>query len=377
MAKTVIRNAKGWQILAIGALALLLAGCKDATKSSEASASEQAAALPPLLLSPEDVHKLQSKTLTAGPSITGSVLPEGLADLRAEVSAIVLAVLKENGDKVKRGDLLVRLDETSIRDTLRSREAAAQTADQAYDQAQRQYERLAKLQKDGLVSLQQLEDAEDRRNATQSERASARSNLVAAQQQMQRTMVRAPFDGVVSDRKVSAGDTAQIGKELLKVIDPASLRFEGHVSADSIGDLKPGQKVTFRIHGYEDQDFSGKITRINPAANAMTRQVEVLVSFEEGQQQPGVAGLYAEGRVETTHAEGLSLPPDLIVRDGDNAFAWRVQDGKIRKVKLTVGDRDARSGEYVIKDGLAAGDVLLRYPTSSLHDGQPVQLTGK
>jgi hypothetical protein len=54
-----------------------------------------------------------------------------------------------------------------------------------------------------------------------------------------------------------------------------------------------------------------------------------------------------------------------------------VQDGKIRKVKLTVGDRDARSGEYVIKNGLAAGDVLLRYPTSSLHDGQPVQLTGK
>ena len=162
------------------------------------------------------------------------------------------------------------------------REAAAQTAEQAYEQAQRQYDRLAKLQKDGLVSLQQLEDAEDRRNATQSDRESSRSNLVAAQQQLQRTMVRAPFDGVVSDRKVSAGDTAQVGKELLKVIDPGSLRFEGYVSADSIGDLSPGQKVTFRIHGYEDKDFYGKITRINPAANSMTRQVEVLVSFEDG-----------------------------------------------------------------------------------------------
>ncbi len=361
----------------MGVLALMLVGCKDAAKSSTASAAEQAAALPPLLLSPEDVHTLQSKTLTAGPSITGSILPEGLADLRAEVSAIVLAVLKENGDKVKRGDLLVRLDETSIRDTLRSREAAAQTADQAYAQAQRQYERLAKLQKDGLVSLQQLEDAEDRRNATQSERESARSNLVAAQQQLQRTMVRAPFDGVVSERKVSAGDTAQVGKELLKVIDPASLRFDGFVSADNIGDLSPGQKVTFRIHGYNDRDFSGTIKRINPAANSMTRQVEVLVSFEEGQKLPGVAGLYAEGRVETMHAEGLSLPPDLIVRDGDNAFAWRVQDAKLRKVKLTLGDRDARSGEFVVKEGLAAGYLMLRYPTTSLHDGQPVQLTGK
>jgi membrane fusion protein, multidrug efflux system len=376
MAMKVNYGTQGLRVLAVGALALILVGCKGEPKA-EASGAEQTAALPPLQLSPEDVQTLQSKTLSAGPAITGSVLPEGLADLRAEVSAIVLAVLKENGDKVKKGDLLVRLDETSIRDTLRSREAAAQTAEQAYEQAQRQYERLAKLQKDGLVSLQQLEDAEDRRNATQSERESSRSNLVAARQQLARTMVRAPFDGVVSDRKVSAGDTAQVGKELLKVIDPDSLRFEGYVSADSIGAVSAGQKVTFRIHGYDDKDFSGKITRINPAANSVTRQVEVLVSFEDGQQPPGVAGLFAEGRVETTHAEGLSLPPDLIVRDGDDSFAWRVQAGKLRKVKLTVGDRDARSGEYVIKDGLAAGDVLLRYPTSSLHDGQPVQLTGK
>ncbi len=264
-------------------------------------------------------------------------LPEGLADLRAEVSAIVLAVLKENGDKVKRGDLLVRLDETSIRDTLRSRESAAQTADQAYEQAQRQYDRLAKLQKDGLVSLQQLEDAEDRRNATQSERESARSNLVAARQQLQRTMVRAPFDGVVSDRKVSAGDTAQVGKELVKVIDPTSLRFEGHVSADHIGDVKAGQKVSFRIHGFEDREFSGKITRINPAANAMTRQVEVLVSFDQGQQQPGVAGLYAEGRVETLSSEGLSLPPDLIVRDGDDAYAWAREGWKNQEGEIDGG----------------------------------------
>ncbi|MEO8309194.1 MAG: efflux RND transporter periplasmic adaptor subunit [Pseudomonadota bacterium] len=370
------RRSQGLSVVVLCAVALLT-GCKDAGKDHVPTEAEQAAALPPLLLSPEDVHTLQSKTLTAGPAITGSILPEGMADLRAEVSAIVLAVLKENGDKVKRGDLLVRLDETSIRDTLRSREAAAQTAEQAYEQAQRQYERLVKLQKDGLISLQQLEDAEDRRNATQSDRESSRSNLVAARQQLQRTMVRAPFDGVVSDRKVSAGDTAQIGKELLKVIDPASLRFEGYVSADSIGALTPGQKVTFRIHGYEDKDFSGRITRINPAANSTTRQMEVLVSIDSGQQQPGVAGLYAEGRVETLHAEGLSLPADLIVRDGDNAFAWRVQGGKLHKVKLVLGDRDARSGEFVIKDGLAAGDVLLRYPTSTLHDGQAAQLAGK
>ena len=90
--------------------------------------------------------------------------------------------------------------------------------------------------------------------------------------------------------------------------------------------------MAFRIHGFEGKDFTGSITRVNPAANAMTRQVEVLVSFAPGQQQPGVAGLYAEGRVEIAQREGLSLPADAIVRDGDNAFAWSVQDGKLQKI---------------------------------------------
>jgi membrane fusion protein, multidrug efflux system len=366
----------GSRLVLLGAFALLLVACKDGAKQGAASASETAAAQPALLLAKEDLHTVSSKTLAAGPAITGSILPERRADLRAEISAVVLAVLKENGDAVKRGDLLVRLDETSIRDTLGSAESAARTAEQAYEQAQRQYERLVKLREGGLVSVQDVEDAEVRRNTTQSSRESAKSNLVAARQQLQRTQVRAPFDGVVSDRRVSGGDTAQVGKELLKVIDPTSLRFEGFVSADNIGDVSPDQKVTFRIHGYGDQDFTGKITRVNPAANSMTRQVEVLVSLDKGQALPGVSGLYAEGRVETRHAVGLSLPADIVVRDGDSTSAWRVHEGKIQKVALTVDGRDPRSGEYIIKGGVAEGDIVLRYPTSTLHDGQPVQLPG-
>jgi len=128
--------------------------------------------------------------------------------------------------------------------------------------------------------------------------------------------------------------------------------------------------VSFRIHGYGDKEFAGTITRVNPAANASTRQVEVLVAFTEGQQIPDVAGLYAEGRVETRHADGLSLAADSIVRDGDDSFAWRLQDGKVSKVKLKLGDRDARSGEYVLLGGLVSGDTVIRFPSSALHEGQ-------
>ena len=85
------------------------------------------------------------------------------------------------------------------------------------------------------------------------------------------------------------------------MIDPTSMRFEGMVNADQIGALKAGQPVSFRVNGYGEQDFAGRIRRVNPAANPTTRQVEVLVDFV-GKQQPRLAGLYAEGRVETESA---------------------------------------------------------------------------
>jgi RND family efflux transporter MFP subunit len=359
------------RLVAASALFVLAAGCDSA---SETSTTEALEALPTLQLASEDLLTLAPRTLSAGPTITGSILPAKRADLRAEISAVVLAVLKENGDPVKRGDALVRLDDTAIRDALASARTAADSASQAFEQAERQYQRMVNLRKDGLVSTQQVEEAEVRRNSAQSASDSARSQLVAAEQQQSRTVARAPFDGIVSDRQVSAGDTAQIGKELLKVIDPASLRFEGFISANSIGAVRVGQKVSFRIHGNESRQFAGTITRVNPAANEMTRQVEVLVEFDKGQQLPGIAGLYAEGQVEVSQSEGLALPESVIVREGDDAYAWQVRDGAVHKTPLELGERDRRSGDTALLAGLVAGDMVLRYPTTALHDGQPAEL---
>ena len=345
---------------------LALAGCqRPADKPAAAPA-------PALLLSAEDLHTVHSSALAAGPAITGSVQPERRADLRAEVSAIVLQVLRENGDAVHKGDLLVRLDTTAIRDGLASAEAAQRAAEQALDQAQRQFDRMKTLRSSGMASAQALDDAEGRRNAAQSDVEAAKARLVLARQQMQRTEVRAPFDGIVSDRKVSNGDTAQVGKELVKVIDPTSMRFEGLVSADQIGNVKAGEPVSFRVNGYGDQVFSGKVRRVNPAANATTRQVEVLVDFT-GKQQPKLAGLYAEGRVETESSSALTLPATAVVRDGDKASTWRVASNKLQKAPVKLGDRDPRTGDFPVISGVSEGDRVIRYPTAMLKDGQTVQ----
>jgi membrane fusion protein, multidrug efflux system len=335
------------------------------------------AAHPSLLISPEDLIVVRSNALSSGPAIMGSVQPQRRADLQAEVAALVLQVPKENGDSVRRGDLLVRLDQTAIRDSLTAAEAAERAAELALEQGQRQFQRMSTLRQTGVVTAEQLEDAETKRNTEQSDLEAARTRVVTARQQLERTQVRAPFDGIVSERKVSAGDTAQLGKELLKVVDPQSLRFEGLVSADSIGEVKVGQRVVFRIHGFANREVLGTITRINPVANATTRQVEVLVDFADPTQQPKVSGLYAEGRIETQSMTALTIPPAALIRDGDHAYVWRLSSGAVHKVSVKVGDRDPRSGEFVLAGGLTEGDQLLRYPTSTLRDGQPVELAGR
>ena len=366
--------------LLVLAIASALAACgkgpkepaKPETATAQADAKKDGKAVQ-LLVSPEDVLTVQSNALASGPVITGSIQPERKADLRAEVSAVVLQVLKENGEPVKRGDVLVKLDETSIRDTLMSAEASARAADQAFEQSTRALDRLKTLRASGMTSAQALDDAEVRRNTAQSEVSAARARLATARQQVGRTIVRAPFDGIVSDRKVSAGDTAAIGKELLKVIDPTSMRFEGRVSADKIAAVKVGQPVMFRVNGYGEQQFSGIVKRIDPSANDVTRQVEVLVGFNSG-KQPSVAGLYAEGRVDAEVSDALTLPESAMVKAGDKTYAWKLKGNALARADLTVGARDPRTGDFEIKGGLAAGDAVLRHPNASLKDGQKIEL---
>jgi RND family efflux transporter MFP subunit len=341
--------------------------------NTQADAKQKDGKAVQLLVSPEDVLTVQSSALANGPVITGSIQPERKADLRAEVSAVVLQVLKENGDPVKRGDVLVKLDETSIHDSLLSAQEALRAATQALEQSQRALARLKTLRESGMTSAQALDDAEVRRNSAQSELSAARARVVAAQQQVTRTVVRAPFDGIVSDRKVSPGDTAAIGKELLKVIDPTSMRFEGRVSADKIAAVKVGQPVMFRVNGYGEQKFTGIVKRIDPTANDVTRQVEVLVGFA-GENRPRVAGLYAEGRIDAELSDALTLPESAMVKAGDKTYAWKVKGGQLAKIDLTVGTRDPRTGNFEIRNGLAAGDTVLRHPGSTLKDGQKVEM---
>jgi RND family efflux transporter MFP subunit len=355
---------------------LCISSALVACKKPEADADKAAESVA-LSLGNEDILQLGTAEHGTGPVISGSLQPEMRADLRAEISAMVIKVHKENGEAVRKGDVLVTLDGSVLRDNLNSAEESLRAAAQSLDGAERQYQRIKSLQAQGMVSMQGLEESEVKRNAAQSEHVASKARVAAAKQQLERTEVRAPFNGVVSARKASAGDTAQIGKELIQVIDPSSMRFEGQVSADQMGVLKVGQRVSFRINGMAqngDQLSSrGVVKRIDGAANPVTRQVSVIVEINS-KDRPPVVGLYAEGVVETLTKPAVMISESSLRREGDKVFAWVLDGNKIVKRAIQLGDRDTRLGQWVVTSGLTAGDKVLRNSGSSFKDGQAFTL---
>jgi RND family efflux transporter MFP subunit len=355
-------------ILSLG----MLTGCqKPATEAEKTPESVE------LILGNEDILQIGTSDHGTGPVISGSLQPEIRADLRAEVSAVVLKVHKENGEMVRKGDLLVTLDNAVLRDNLSSAEESLRAAAQSLDGAERQFQRIKSLQAQGMVSTQGLEESEIKRNAAQSEFVAVKARVAAAKQQLDRTEVRAPFQGVVSARKASAGDTAQIGKELIQVIDPSSMRFEGQVSADQMGVVKIGQRVNFRINGVaqtgDQLGSQGIVKRIDGAANPVTRQVSVIVAIN-AKDRPPVAGLFAEGVIETLIKPAVMISESSLRREGDKVFVWVLDSNKIVKRGIQLGDRDTRLGAWVVKGGLTAGEKVLRSASSSLKDGQQFKL---
>lgn len=352
--------------ISIAVLSLLLSGCGQPADST--TETEQAV---PLSLLAADLYQLSTGELSQGPMISGSLQPVIKAELNAEVSGIVTQVLKDNGDLVKAGELLVQLDQTTYRDKLMSAQEAERSALLTSDQAAKQLRRMQSLHRQNLVTAEVLEAAEIKANQVQSELASAKARLVEARQQMERTAVRAPFSGVVAQRKTSAGDTAQVGKALMVVIDPTSMRFEGFIAADQVGQVKVGQQVSFKVNGY-DQQFNGQIERINPQANEMTRQVQVFVSITE--QESLVAGLYAEGFISVAMTQSLMVPPSALVQEGDHHFVWQLNGDTLQKTAVTIGARDPRWGTVQLLSGVSAGTQILRHPQGAISNGVKVVL---
>jgi RND family efflux transporter MFP subunit len=355
--------------LALGMLAVLgLAACKGDDKAG----AEQNTP-PPVLLGPENIAIVQETTLATGPIISGSLTAVREAEVRAETSGPVRESRVEAGQRVKAGAVLARLDDTALRDAFLSARAAFRSAEVTMADARRDLERDERLHQAGAVSDRALEQSRSRVATAEAALADAQARLVSAREQLEKTTVRAPFAGVVSEREVSAGDVVQSGTLLYTIVDPATMQLEATVPADQLQSLKVGTPVEFTVSGYGTRRFQGRIDRINPSADPATRQVRIYVTIPN-RDQGLVAGLFTEGRVESQRKRAPAIPVTALDPRGMSTEVLRLHEARVQRVKVDLGIRDLAAELVEVARGLAPGDTVLLGSSQGLADGTVVRI---
>jgi membrane fusion protein (multidrug efflux system) len=323
----------------------------------------------------ENFAVAEERQLSRGPTLSGQLVAERSAAIRAEVASSVVRIHHEQGDRVAAGTVLARLDDSAIRDAWLSARSGVTAAETLAAQAEREVQRAQRLHAAGAIADRDVEGARNAKVAAEAQLADATARLAAAQKQLDATEVKAPFAGIVSERQVSAGDVVAPGAPLFTVVDPASLRLEGAVPAASIGDVRTGLPVRFTISGFGTRTFDGRVTNINPAADPGTGQVRIYAAVPNTGGQL-VAGLFAEGRVTSATHTGLAVPPAAIDQRGLRPFVVRLRGGQTERLVVTVGIRDDEQGLVEISGGgVAAGDTLLLGAAQGITPGTPVRVS--
>ncbi len=354
-------------LLAATAAALLLAGCKS---DDGASATETAEAI--VTVGRENVAVATLSELRSGPPVSGSLEPEQSATVTAEVGGSVLRTYADAGQRVKRGQLLARLDDNALQDDFLSARSTVRSAESALELARRNAERSERLAEAGAVAERDLETA--RLNVTNAEGtvADARARLSNAQERLDDTQVRAPFDGIVSERPADAGDVVQAGDALFSVVDPTRLRLEASVPAEQIGRLRQGTEVEFTVNGL-DRRITGRIARINPVVDPATRQVRIYVTIPNVDQAL-VAGLFAEGRVATDTKRAVAVPLTAIDSRGNTPTVHLLKAGRVTESPVQLGVRDEAAELVEVLAGAADGDTVLLGSAQGVTPGSRVRV---
>jgi membrane fusion protein, multidrug efflux system len=354
-------------LLAVAAAALLLASCKD---DEGASATETAEAI--VTVGPENVAVATLSALRSGPPVSGSLEPEQAATVRAEVGGSVLRTYADAGQRVKRGQLLARLDDNAVQDGYLSAKSAVRSAETALELARRNAERSERLAEAGAVADRDLETAQWDVTNAEGTLADARARLSNAQEQLDDTQVRAPFDGIVSDRPADAGDVVQVGAALFTIVDPTRLRLEASVPAEQIGRLRSGTEVEFTVNGL-GRRITGRIERINPVVDPATRQVRIYVAIPNVDQAL-VAGLFAEGRVATDTKRAVAVPLTAIDSRGNSPKVHLLKAGRVTESPVQLGVRDEAAELVEVLAGVADGDTVLLGSAQGVTPGSRVRV---
>ncbi|KJV37327.1 efflux RND transporter periplasmic adaptor subunit [Luteibacter yeojuensis] len=333
---------------------------------------------------------------------TGYVTARRQATVSAQITGTLTEVLIEEGDRVKKGQVLARLEDNALRASLQSTQANAAAAhasvaqaEAQLDQALRDATRQEALVGRGLVSKQLAEQARTQANTYRAQLNTARRQAQAADSQvgvsqvnLDYTVVRAPFDGVITDKAAQVGEIVSplsAGGGFTRtgvgtIVDMDSLEIDVDVNEAYIGRVQPAMAAEAVLDAYPDWRIPAHVIAIVPAADRGKATVKVRVALESKDARivpdMGVRVSFLERReaAATAAPKGVMVPASAIVPRDGKEVAFTVDDDKAHRHEVTAA-KDAVNDLRLVTAGLAAGDTVITTPPDTVTDGTAVHVT--
>ena len=336
---------------------LLLGGCKAGGEDAKDKPKEEQKASDAV---PVEVAKAARRAIAASYTGTASLEPRAESQVVAKTSGVALAVMVEEGQHVKAGQPLVRLDPDRARLSVAQGEAQMRKLENSYQRAQ-------KLVQQQLVSAADMDQLRfDLENA--------RAQYRMAALELSYTTVVAPISGVVASRDIKPGNFVQINSPIFRIVDSQRLEATLNVPEREIAKLRPGQQVRLVADALPGREFTGSVDRVAPVVDTGTGTFRVVATFAgDGELQPGMftrLGINYDQR-----ADALVVPRTALLEDGGEPAVYVVRDGKAARSALKLGYDEA--GWVEVREGLQAGDAVVVAGKAALREGSAVQVLGQ
>lgn len=373
----------------IAIVLVVLAGVSALFLFSRKGRAVPSAAAPPVAVDSVQPARIDMARFV---EVFGTLSPKNSAEVKSEITTRVRGLKVKEWDSVNENQILLELDPTDGNLSLTKQEAGLKMARAQLLQAKvdlskmkREWERACKLKEGGLVTGQELderktaqESAEARVVLCQAQISQAESQVAEARSFLNKTVIHAPIQGIVHERKVDTGDWVDKGTLLFSIVDNRILDFTANIAAADLHQIKEGQTIVFSVDGLPDRSFNGGVKRINPmvAASDRTGRVQAEVDNRDGVLK---GGAYARGRIIIEdRPRVLALPKTAFIgRDlGKNSGRIFVlqEGGIVRTREVATGLEDQNMVE--VRSGLEQGEKVVNRGGFNLRDGDRVSETG-
>ena len=275
------------------------------------------------------------------------------------------------GDFVKAGQVIGRIDTTEYQARLRQAQQQAEAAKAQVDIAQRSLDNNKSLVDQGFISRTALDTSLNNLSASLANFKAAQAGVDLTNKALDDTVLRAPIGGQIAQRLVQNGERVAVDTRVVEIVDLATLELEAALAAGDSVKVKAGQIAQLSIEGLS-QPVQAKVARINPSTVAGSRSVLVYFAVAA---TPGLRqGLFAQGALRTGQVNALALPLDAVRTDKPQPYVQHIVNGKVAHQTVTPGATGERDGVTMVEiKGLAEGAEVLIGAVGAVREGTLVQ----